>query len=681
MPPRLLDPFALRIAFALCVVLTALYSFSLQSALIFDDTALFTQGFQDLYRNPLVARTRTLSYGSFVWIQDLFGSSHLVWQRVFNIVLHLGVCGALFSFYRQFTVHFQLMSSDSAAPGVSPQPHHLALLVAVGYFAFNPMATYATAYLIQRSMLMCTLFGVLALICVLKAAEYRGRRYWLFAAVCYGGAFFSKEYVIMLPVAAAAIYIVVRRPSVRVIALTATAVATVSGVMGYFLWQRFGAIVGKPFDEASISFVRQLQTISPNVKNEAWPLSILNQTSLFFEYGWRWFFPNINAMSIDMRPPFPLQLTEAQYVVAAVAYVAIASGALVLLLRYRDWRSLVGWCLLFVTSLYLTEFALVWIQDSFVLYRSYLWAVAVPGLIYLVAIRFPRRAQWVLLGIVCAVFPALAYDRIVSMRTPYSVWNDAVKKLPEAITVGQSRAFFNRGEARYLAGDTRGALRDFQYSTRLGDGGEGLLNTATILADSGRPAEAMQALAGAMRRGMDKSVSYFNAGSILLKVGALPEAFDAFSEALKRGLSAEFEPEARAKRALAAIDLKRLDVAREDVRIAVERAPNSPNVLQAQAFEALARGDLVAARTTFDRLLAVSPIAINFYGRARMRLAAADREGAIADLNEAIKRDATNTTFIELRTRLSSALPERSTVPSERSAGVLPRASNGAPVK
>jgi protein O-mannosyl-transferase len=677
---RSLDSFTLRIAFVLGLLLAALYSLSLQSAFIFDDASVRLAGFQDTYRNPFVLRTRALSYATFVWVEDVFGARHAIWQRVVNVLLHLGVCVSLVAFYRRFTAHFELPMNDKSTPSVSLRSHSLALLIAVAYFAFNPMATYATAYLVQRSMLMCTLFGVLALICVLKAAQREGRHYWLFAGILYLCAFFSKEYVVMLPLAAAAVYIVVRRPPAHAIAVAATIFAAIGSTAGYFLWQRFGAVIGTPFDELSVAFVRQLQTQSPNIKAEVWPLSILNQMVFFFEYGWLWFFPNVNAMSIDMRPPFPLQLTEAKYVVAAIAYVVVALCAVLMLLRYRDWRSLVGWCMVFVASLFSTEFALVWIQDSFVLYRSYLWAVAIPGLVYLVAVRWTQRTQLAVLGVVCVFFCVLSYDRIVSMRTPYSVWDDAVAKLPESVTVGQSRSFFNRGEARYVAGDVRGAIRDFQYSTRLGDGGEGLLNIATILADSGRPAEAMQALVGATRRGMDRSVLYFNAGTLLLKVGALEEAYEALSEAFKRGLPAEFESEARAKRALAAIDLKRLDIAREDVRIAVERSPNNLSVLQAQAFEALARGDQATARDAFDRLIKQSPAAINFYGRARGRFVAGDREGAIADLAEAMRLDPGNAVFAEMHRRVSSQLSGKSDATSEKTRGANP-AVNGSAIK
>ena len=32
--------------------------------------------------------------------------------------------------------------------------------------------------------------------------------------------------------------------------------------------------------------------------------------------------------------------------------------------------------------LFVTEFATVWVQDPFVLYRGYLWAIGIPGLVF-----------------------------------------------------------------------------------------------------------------------------------------------------------------------------------------------------------------------------------------------------------------------------------------------------------
>jgi protein O-mannosyl-transferase len=354
--------------------------------------------------------------------------------------------------------------------------------------------------------------------------------------------------------------------------------------------------------------------------------------------------------------------------VSAIAYASIALASMFAVARFRDWRSMLGWCGLTVATLFVTEFATVWIQDPFVLYRSYLWAIAAPGVVYLGSRSLKPTLQVVALLVVCLVFSVLSYERIDSMKTPLAVWDDAVDKLPEGITVGQSRAFFNRGEARRSAGDARGAARDFQYSTRLGDGGEGLLNIATMLSESGRSDEAMQALVGAMRRGMDASISYFNAGAILVNVGALNEAFDAYSEALKRGLSSDVEPEARARRAMIAIDLRRLDIARDDIRVAVERQPMNLVVQQAQGFEALARGEFSVATAAFDRSIAQQPQALSLYGRARARLASGDRAGAIADLDEAIKREPANRIWVEAKKKLINTESQEKTRSAETSA-------------
>jgi len=52
---------------------------------------------------------------------------------------------------------------DPALAGRVPYGESPAFWVAIGVFALNPVATYAIAYLIQRSILMATLFVALAL--------------------------------------------------------------------------------------------------------------------------------------------------------------------------------------------------------------------------------------------------------------------------------------------------------------------------------------------------------------------------------------------------------------------------------------------------------------------------------------------------------------------------------------
>jgi hypothetical protein len=95
---------------------------------------------------------------------------------------------------------------------------------------------------------------------------------------------------------------------------------------------------------------------------------------LFFRYGLLWLIPNVGWMSIDLRPAFPLSLASAQAIASVLAYLGLLAASAWLVLRRSDVLGLIGLCLLFPLLMFGTEFGTVWIQDPFVLYRSYLWA-------------------------------------------------------------------------------------------------------------------------------------------------------------------------------------------------------------------------------------------------------------------------------------------------------------------
>src|SRR5205823_6639150 len=198
---------------------------------------------------------------------------------------------------------------------------------------------------------------------------------------CYGLAMLSKEHALLAPLAAMPVYVLVARPTRKRLAIVAVCGGVLIAIVGTMLAHRFGIILGVAFDEFSRVYLEQLRTLNPDAPRHAWPLSIENQAWLFFEYGLRWFLPVADWMSISMRPVFPVTWWTFPQVLGIPLYAGLIAGASVLLLRYRDWRSLAGFSLLLPALMFPTEFATVWVQDPFVLYRSYLWAIGVPGLV------------------------------------------------------------------------------------------------------------------------------------------------------------------------------------------------------------------------------------------------------------------------------------------------------------
>jgi protein O-mannosyl-transferase len=274
--PKVNAKFALIALITLVLSLTLIYGRSLSAPLIFDD-ALFTYPeFRSDYGNPLQLKVRTLSYGSFVWIERIFGERWDV-QRLVNILIHAINCVLLFVFYRRLQPHF---FGPRDVEG-SSSTRDWALLASVSVFAINPVAVYGVAYLVQRSILLATTFTIVSLLCVLIAAESGKRRYWLFALSAFAGGLLSKEYVLMVPALGLAVYIAVKRPSAKTLLAFVALSATAAFAAGFFLYQRYGGIVGIAFDELSTTFASQIATLAPDARENLWPLSILNEMRLF----------------------------------------------------------------------------------------------------------------------------------------------------------------------------------------------------------------------------------------------------------------------------------------------------------------------------------------------------------------------------------------------------------------
>jgi hypothetical protein len=482
------------------LALLVIYLPSLSNPPLFDDRLLSSGDLFAQYGSLSELKPRLLSYGSFVWLQELFGAGW--WkQRLFNLLIHVGVVSALWGFYRQLASAIAAPANDDGSPA-QPYRDSAALGLALGVFALNPVAVYAVAYLIQRSILMATLFVVLALWAFARGVAQGEGRWFALSALCYVLAVLSKEHAIMAPLAAVPVYILVARPSPRRLMALALGGSVLIAAVGALLVAHYGEIIGKPFDQYSRIYLAQLSALGADVDKNAFALSIVNQAYLFFKYGFHWFAPHGAWMSIDLRPPFPVSLWSFPQIFGVLAYLSIIAAGLFLLIRYRDGRSLVGLSLLLPATLFVTEFSTVWVQDPFVLYRSYLWAIGVPGIVLVLFHGLSGRALLVM-GVVLGMgFTWQGLDRGISMTSPETVWSDAIAKLPnDARAVGRWFPYLNRAEAYLDQGRYNEAYRDFSASSKLGDHGLGAYNIAAMLGMHGKYQDSLKMLDEAKRQG------------------------------------------------------------------------------------------------------------------------------------------------------------------------------------
>ncbi|SFD32450.1 tetratricopeptide repeat protein [Paracidovorax konjaci] len=659
-------PSASFVVFGLAVLaaVLAIYLPSWSHALLFDDLALTDGTIFANYGNLLAFKQRMLSYGSFVWVDSLAGAG---WgkQRLFNVALHLATVAALYALVRELLARTRFPEEFEAQPHFGPS-RSAAVRVGVALFAVNPMAVYAVAYLVQRSIVMATFFAVLACWCFVRGLSGRGAGWYAGAIVAYAAAVLSKEHAVMVAAMAVPLYIHVRRPGWRTIAGIAGVSAVLVAVAAAVLFGVYGDLLGKVFDQRSIDFTRQLERLSPGIGARMYPLSILNEAALFFAYGFLWFVPNVMWMSVDLRPAFPLGYAAFPQVLGLVGYVALWAAAVWAVLRRRGVLSLVGVALLFPLLLYVTEFATVWVQDPFVLYRSYLWAVAVPVLVAIVLTGFKPRTIYVLGSIVGLVFAMLAFERVASLSDDYTAWGDAAEKTdlkaPQN-AVGRWRPFLNLGAYHLDRGSVTEAQKAFATAEALGAlRGTARFNAGVALQQQKKHAEAIAAFDEAQKQGFDELQLYYHRGESEFALGLYPQAFEHFSQGLRLELpsvnAAEMDrirQAMRLRRAESAIGANRFDDAIGGFTELLAASPNNPRLLLGLGMAHVGKGDTKAALALFDTMIARTPNAAAYYGRAMAYRGANQFAASLKDLDEAIRLDPRNPQYAQMRAQVAAA--------------------------
>src|SRR5262249_40825850 len=134
--------------------------------------------------SPFGLGIRIPAYFSLALVETTIGG--MVAHRVVSLILHVACAGAIYALAR------------------SLQLRPLAAFAGAALFAVHPVAVYGAGYLVQRSILLATLFSVLSLLMFLRGLRSGRVSDALGAGLLYAVAVLSKEHAILLPAAAAA---------------------------------------------------------------------------------------------------------------------------------------------------------------------------------------------------------------------------------------------------------------------------------------------------------------------------------------------------------------------------------------------------------------------------------------------------------------------------------------------
>lgn len=517
------------LALILILPALALYFPYLHNPPFFDDLPFFKNGLlEDVFLGGFSFNLRWLPYFITAWVQLIFDNPLAV-QRGINLVLHIATAAMLYTLIKQISNH--------AAPH---RNNDRAALTAALLFLLSPVAVYAVGYLIQRTIIMATLFGLLALNTYFDGLVTRKKAYFVFSAGFYLLSAFSKQHAVLLPAVALAMTPLAFPLNRNSLARLIFPFTLYLPIFVLVIWKSKSE-VGYAYEPLANEFlIGYFGSIDAHL---AWALSAFTQAGLFFKYLLFTILPNPNWMSIDIRVPFAERLTQPKYVLAVIAFLAYGITSLVLLFK-GGRKALTGLALISAWLLFGVEFSTIRIQEPFVLYRAYLWIPLLFLLVPVLTNKLPNKLFWLLVLSIAVAYAVSARDRLESFSTTLALWDDAVHKLPEEVRVpGAERPYFNRANEYMASKDRLAAITDYSQAIKFNPALSTLyLSRGYAYWQVKNYALASQDINAAIRLEPNNANAYYVGGLISKSLGASTEATEKFEIACKlKSIGACFE--------------------------------------------------------------------------------------------------------------------------------------------
>lgn len=491
-------------ALFLLLLVGLIYLPFLDNPLVFDDVPFFNSTAPNFADAPFSFGLRWFPYFSFGFTWAFFGEAPPVF-RVQNMLLH-GMNVLLLLLVLRLWI--TLFVDEIARQKMANWGAWLGALV----FACHPLAVYGAGYLVQRSILMATLFML-----VMHLAYFRGllggdKRFAALAVAAYFLSVFSKEHALLVPAILLPMTWALRkkiRLSNRALLATWVSVA----VVALLVVMRSKGILGATYEPDAVSLFGQQEMLQG--VSSLHLLSVLTQAGLFFKYCLLMLIPNPAWMSIDMREMFILSYRNWTSWIGLLAFIGYGFFALKCLLR-GGRVALLGVALIFPWLLFLTEFSTVRVQEIFVLYRSYLW---LPGYMLLLPLLFsvlPSKKIMLASVVAAALLVPLAWNRLWVMADDYRLWDDAVILLHGEDRLGAQRTYFGRAHASAALNNWDAAIVDYKKSISIDPSRSQVhLALASVYFNAKRYPEALSVLDKLIDREPDNAKAYYNKGILM----------------------------------------------------------------------------------------------------------------------------------------------------------------------
>ena len=501
--------------FSLLAAVCLVYLPFLGNPFFFDDLSFFMSGAAVHYAQSVFHfDLRWLAYASLGWTVALFSDVVPHFFHLGNLLLHAANVILLFYLLRQ------LISAVLPDQRYSPRMIWGAWLGAL-FFALHPVAVYAVGYVVERSILMATLFALLTQMTYLRGL-LTGRGHWFTMAVlCYFIAVFSKEHSVLTPLVLGALTPLLGERNIaskRALWITWSAFL----VVAVLITLRARGIFGAPYEPMAAELFEQQGVLAGTPMLHV--LSVLTQTGLFFKYLLLWLLPDVSWMSIDMREPFINSWADWSAWIGLLAFTLYGVAAIRLLLR-GGMKGLAGYALLYPWLQFGVELAGIRVQEPFVLYRSYLWMPGLMLLIPLLLFQFRQRRAALILACVAILLVPLAWNRLWVFGDTFRLWNDAALLLKNERVAGADRIFFNRGQGLMEEHKWDEAAGDFERSAAISPQLEPVrYNLGMAYSQAGRYQDAVEQFEAAISILPDDGRAYFAEGVALMRLHRNDEA-------------------------------------------------------------------------------------------------------------------------------------------------------------